>query len=255
MRPPTTAVNPRFAGIRDHLPWWMPGSKKVRPKRICIYGSKSNPPHVAHKKFAETLLDYYDEVWFFPDGQPAWKDPADVALFEDRFDMSTATFEDNPRIKVFDTNKNLPFPTRTINLMREVFENFDTWRKRTGTRIALAVGADALRDFGETPDSKGWTDAGILAKNLEFVVAPRDGIKVQRTVKINGKRVRLKIKKIKFAPIDLSSSDIIKKLRAGQSIKGLVVDKVEQIIKNRRLFQKTAKKSATGPPKFAGKHA
>jgi len=241
------------------------GRHTEKPFRRVYTGGKMNPVHTGHKRLATTLRDAplfpklgknkainallgkffknkmqgFDEVVICPDANPPWKDPEDVAKFQDRWDMLQYTYQGEEKIKLSDINQKIyeevkrqtgqDVPTRTVDMMRKLIPGFDTLYERTGERAYLAVGDDVLMKFDK------WKEAKVVAENVTFVVAERDG-EYPTEVDIEGELVKIHTLQLPFEPIEISSSSIIKKIRTGEPITGLVDSRAESIIHEGQLF-------------------
>lgn len=186
---------------------------------IAVLGGKFDPPHIGHLHLIEEVFDrvsYIDRSLLIPANTRPWRDV--YASSADRLMMTK--FLETGRISVSDIDIKRGGETYTIDTVRELL-------KDTDNQYYWIVGADILAEFDK------WKDSEKLRKMIKFLVFPRgghvtaslpDGFSLIPGHEISG--------------IYTSSTFIRERIINGLSIKGLVPEKVEEYIREHRLYTK-----------------
>ncbi|MEZ5065501.1 MAG: nicotinate-nucleotide adenylyltransferase [bacterium] len=189
--------------------------------RLGIFGGTFDPIHLGHLIVAELArcLLRLDRVLFVPARIPPHKGPVATEP-EHRFRMTCLATEGNPHFAVSDLELRREGPSYTVDTLR-------TLRAESpeGTDTYLLMGADSARDL-ET-----WKDSDILLEEATVVVADRRG---------DGEipaRVRERATLLSTPLIEISSSDIRRRVRDGRTIRYLVADSVESYIRSEGLYR------------------
>lgn len=184
--------------------------------KIAIFSGSFNPIHNGHKAVAREVLvqSAADELWFLVSPQNPLKKNLDLLPEKDRLEMVKLTIENEPAMRASDFEFHLPRPNYTINTLEKLKINYP------GNQFKLLIGGDNLAIFHK------WFEYQRIINEFGLIVYPRKGFntgslpKFQNTTFIN-------------APlIDLSATEIREKLTLGESIKGMVSEKVEKYLIN-----------------------
>lgn len=190
--------------------------------RIGVFGGTFDPPHVGHLLLAADACDALalDRLIFVPArAQPFKVDTPPVASPTDRLEMVRIAVADDAHYGVDDAEilrKGLSYTVDTLEHLAE---------RHLGAELFLLMGEDALTGFPK------WRNAErIRALATIAVMARSDGDRsqqsgVQGSVSVSTRRV------------DVSSTEIRERLRAGKSIKGFVPEGVERFIEARGLYR------------------
>src|SRR6266571_3415043 len=193
------------------------GNRKL--KKIGIYGGSFDPIHHGHLILAREAREALDleKVIFVPAAVSPFKGRAAAANGNVRLKMLHAAIEREEGFAIDDCElRRLP-PSWTIDTVLEI-------RKREAdSDIYLLIGEDNV----ETLDR--WRRFDELKQMVRFVVLDRTGSQMQRNYQI----VRRKI--------DISATDIRKRVARGQSIRYLVPPAVEEIIHRQKLYREQSK--------------
>ena len=189
-------------------------------KRIGILGGTFNPIHLGHLVLAEEARQFLrlEKVLFVPTNLPPHKGRRGLAPAQKRLDMVSLAIKSNPFFVVSDlelVRGGISYSVETVNKFRARF---------AGAKFYFIVGADFLKEFSS------WKDIRILSKICKFAVARRPGFAF--------KRLPRNMQAIKVAPLDISSTDIRKRLKNKQSIRYLVPEEVRRYILKKRLYRK-----------------
>lgn len=174
-------------------------------KRVAIFGGSFNPPHIGHVAICEWLFakELADEVWVVPClVHPFGKK---LASFEDRFSMCLFAFKDfGPRVMVSKVEKFLGGVSHTIRTIHHLLNG------NPDCRFSLVTGGDVKTQTSE------WVDFDKIKALLPIIAIPR-GPK---------------------SPIpDISSTEVRRRLAAGESILNLVPKEIAVYIVTHRLYR------------------
>ena len=206
----------------------------ARKQRIGIFGGTFDPIHAGHLSVAQQVareLDL-DHVVMVPAGRPPHKSPRGLAPAGDRLEMTRLAVRGLARLRVSDVEVRRTGTCYTIDTVREL--------KRTcgaGTRLLLILGEDSV---GELPT---WKDAGKLVEETGFAIVHRPRCPPADFEKLAAELGPTAAEKLKESvvkirePADVSSTEIRRRVRRGESISGLVRAEVEDYIKERGLYR------------------
>ena len=168
--------------------------------RLGIFGGSFNPIHTGHIALAQAVLKQcaLDEVWLMVSPQNPLKQQAD--LLEDglRLEMAQKALEGVEGVKACDYEFHLPKPSYTWNTLQHLSKDYPD------CRFYLLIGGDNWAHFERW---RHWKD---ILRQYDVIVYPRD--QYQGTVDV--------------PLLPVSSTEIRQRVRAGESIKGLVPDQI-----------------------------
>src|SRR6266571_96768 len=193
------------------------GNRKL--KKIGIYGGSFDPIHHGHLILAREAREALDleKIIFVPAAVSPFKGRAAAANGNVRLKMLRAAIEGEEGFTIDDCELRRPPPSWTIDTLLEI-------RKlETDSEIHLLIGEDTVATLDR------WRRFDELKKMVRFVVLDRTGSQMQRNYQI----VRRKI--------DISATDIRKRVAQGQSIRYLVPPAVEEIIHRQKLYREQSK--------------
>jgi nicotinate-nucleotide adenylyltransferase len=189
------------------------GNKKL--KKIGIYGGSFDPIHHGHLILAREAREALDleKIIFVPATVSPLKGQAAAASGDMRLKMLHAAIEGEEGFGIDDCELRRPPPSWTIDTVLEI-------RKREPeSEICLLIGEDNVATLDR------WRRFDELNKLVRFVVLDRTGSQTQSDHQV----VRRKI--------DISATDIRKRVARGQSIRYLVPSAVEEIIQREKLYR------------------
>lgn len=188
---------------------------------ICIFPGTFNPIHKAHLKMADYALKKYkfDKVIFVPAYIPPHKE-IDSKLANHRFNMVKLATSDNPKFEVSDIEYKSEGKSYSILTVKKFLEQYSN-----NNRLNFIIGTDAFSKI-ET-----WFNAEELKKLVHFIVFPRHGDENKEIFsKLKEKKWDFEMAKMDY--VDISSTEIRNSLK-----ENMLVDKVEDYIKNNGLYK------------------
>lgn len=196
-------------------------------KRIGIFGGTFNPPHVGHLVLAETAADSLalDRVYFVPAAKPPHKLDAGAAPAEDRYQMVKLAVAGNSRFEVSRADMDRPGPHYAYEML-EIFH-----KEYPLAEFYFLMGSDSLRDL------QAWEKPEHIIDQAHLVVMQRPTVYPDLT-ELSREYPNL-LKRLHFldAPeIEISSTDIIHRLKRGLSVRYRVTDAVLEYLKTHNLY-------------------
>jgi len=193
------------------------GNKKL--KKIGIYGGSFDPIHHGHLILAREAREALDleKVILVPAAVSPLKKRAAAASGDMRLKMLRAAIEGEEGFAIDDCELRRPPPSWTIDTVLEI------GKRETDSEIYLLIGEDTVATLDR------WRRFDDLKKMVRFVVLDRTGSQTQRDYQI----VRRKI--------DISATEIRKRVAHEQSIRYLVPPAVEEIIQREKLYREQSK--------------
>ncbi len=189
--------------------------------KIGVLGGTFDPIHNAHLLLAEQAREQLGlkKVLFIPAGDPWRKAFRRVLPAEHRLAMTQLAVEDDPGFVVDDCEIKREGATYTADTLR------DLHKRRAKDELYLLLGEDALADL------PFWRAPETIAEQAWIVVAPRGGV-VLPELPFDPERVV----RIKMPFMEISSTDIRERAKAGHSLRYLVPDAVAEYIEEHKLY-------------------
>jgi nicotinate-nucleotide adenylyltransferase len=196
--------------------------------RIGVIGGTFDPIHTGHLIVAEEVRARFDlsQVVFVPAGRPPHKLDREITDPEHRFEMVRLAIADNEGFAVsrVDLDRGGPcYTVDTVGLLQ------DTWG--TDVRIYFLIGADSLADLPT------WYQPQRLLRLCQVVAVTRPGYPVDLPAleqQLPGAAAL--IQTLDTPTLNISSTEIRRRVRGGGSIRYLVPAVVEQYIGEHRLY-------------------
>ncbi|MBA4145231.1 MAG: nicotinic acid mononucleotide adenylyltransferase [Azospira oryzae] len=191
----------------------------LHQKTGLFFGS-FNPIHMGHLILANVMAENTDlaKVWFVVSPQNPLK-PSKGLLHEfDRFDMVKAAVADNYKLEVSDVEFHLPKPSYTIDTLTHLREKFPN------KEFKVIIGEDNLEIF------RKWKNYEQILEHYGLYVYPRPHV-------TNSELRRHPHVKMVDAPLlDISATYIRNCIKNNKSIRYLVPQAVEQMIKAKHFY-------------------
>jgi len=203
------------------------------PERIGILGGTFDPPHVGHLWLATLAADalQLDRVLFMPAAQPPHKRGRQLSSGAERLLMTRLAIAGDPRLGLSAIEMERPGPSFTIDSVEELL------RLYAGASLYLVMAADSLAGI-ET-----WREPDRLLTLVEWAVGPRPGIESPGRDDLRRRfgRAAARIHLLEGPALDVSASEIRRRVAAGRSIRYLVPRAVEELIVERGLYRKSGR--------------
>jgi len=186
-----------------------------------VYGGTFDPVHNGHLEIARAARAQagLDKVLFVVAGQPPHRGRGARASAEDRYAMVAEAVADEPGMEPCRLELDRPGPSYTVDTLAALQEQYP------GAALFLILGLDAAADF-----PKWRNTAGILSR-ARLLVVPRPGrydipdwLQPHCTL-------------LRFAPVDLSSTEIRDRLTAGETPDGVLPLRVLHLIHERGIYR------------------
>ncbi len=194
-------------------------------ERVGLFGGTFDPPHVGHLMLAEWARERLGlhRVVFVPAGRPPHKRGSRISSAATRLAMTRLAVRGNPRFRVSTVELEDDGPSFTIDTLRRFAA------RAPGSRLYLLMGADSLDDF------RRWHEPERILKLAILAVAGRPGVGGPGSMAwARGRRVVW----LGNPGLDVSSSLVRERARAGRSLRYLVPDAVAAFIARRGLYRR-----------------
>ncbi|MBI1912605.1 MAG: nicotinate-nucleotide adenylyltransferase [Deltaproteobacteria bacterium] len=212
--------------------------------KIAVIGGTFNPIHYGHLRIAEEAREALglDKVAFMPTYITPHKADETLSSPLTRLEMVKLAIKDNPCFVASDLEVKRGGRSYTIETVTELKDNLPD------TEISLIIGNDSFNDI------TSWYRYEELFRLVSFIVIPRPGYPIKSPDEAlpvelaknfwydsktdsyrnsNGNTITY----LDTTLLDISSSDIRKRVRAGRSIKYLVPDIIIEYIAKLGLYK------------------
>jgi nicotinate-nucleotide adenylyltransferase len=185
-----------------------------------------------------------DKILFIPSYIPPHKGIRDVASAEDRMRMVELAVRDRPGFVASEIEVKARETSYSIDTLERIK------RGRPEARIFFILGVDAFLEIGT------WREYERVIEECRFIVMARPGFLLGAARKVLGGRLESRMMeaagdvpvgeehlarfRVFLAPIralDISSTDIRRRIRGGTSIEDLVPEPVRAYLRARKLYQ------------------
>ena len=201
-----------------------------KKKKYGIMGGTFDPIHLGHLFIAETSQQELglDKILFIPTGDPPHKKNQKITDSYHRLSMVDIAIDNNNSFFLSDIEINREGYSYTVETIKRLLELYGTT-----TELYFITGTDAFMEI-ET-----WKNYEELFKMARIVVATRLGyndIMLNKKIQSFEKKYKAKIIKLPTPILEISSSDIRKRIKNEKSIRYLVTEGVQEYIYKNRLY-------------------
>ena len=196
--------------------------------RVGLYGGTFDPIHVGHLIVIENAINdmNLDKVIILPSSNPPHKKHKDKTDTDIRVEMVSEAIKDNPKI-ILSTYES---DTDQVIYTHHTLEYFTESLK--GHDIFYIMGEDSFMTIDTWRNYEDILDYNIIVFAREGIEKNSDLVKIVEKIKIDNPNIFL----LNSLNINISSTLIRTLVKENKSIKYLVKDEVEYIIKNRGLY-------------------
>lgn len=217
--------------------------------RTGVFGGTFNPIHFGHLRAAEEVREKLslDQVLFVPSGNPPLKDK-NIADAEMRLRMVDLAIAQNPLFKLLDIECKTPGKSYTIITLQALR------KKYPGAGLFFILGIDAFLDL------PNWREPDKLLSIANFAVISRPGSSFEdlsaspyldvetKMLKVldsgQGGKTEIRTRSgmetvlVKTTSLEISSTEIRRRVKNEQSIKYLLPSEIELFIFSQKLYNK-----------------
>jgi nicotinate-nucleotide adenylyltransferase len=188
--------------------------------RLGIMGGTFDPIHSGHLFAAEAVAKNFklDSIIFIPAGDP-WQKTT-YASAQHRLAMTKLAIQDHSSFQVSTIEIDRAGPTYTIDTLQQLHE------LSPDAELFFITGADSLSGIGS------WKQVEKLWPLATFIGVSRPGHEL-KAPNFPGARLEL----LEIPALEVSSTEIRAKVNSGESLDGLVPEKVSEYIKEQNLYQ------------------
>jgi nicotinate-nucleotide adenylyltransferase len=203
-----------------------------REGRVGLYGGTFNPIHLGHLILAEVARERLElpVLHLVPSGSPPHKPPGDLAPAADRLAMARLAVRGNPHLRVLDLEVRREGKSYTIDTLRTIRR-----RMRSGAELYFLIGADSI------PELPTWRETPAIIREARVVTLDRpgyeDAFERVRGQLPDGLVRELERNRLETPRIDISSSDIRRRIREGRSARYLAPDAVLRYAARQGLYR------------------
>jgi nicotinate-nucleotide adenylyltransferase len=198
--------------------------------RLGLFGGTFDPVHLGHLILAERCREEcrLDQVWFIPAGMPPHKPTDSITPGDKRAEMLEFAIAGHPQFSVSRMELVREGRSFTVDTLRQLHAE-DAARE-----LFFLIGADSLADLPLWRDPAGIAElATIVAVNRGDRPMPDlEGLRRQL-----GPAVGSRIQIVTMPGIDLSATDIRRRVRDGKSIRFMTPRPCEVYIQQHGLYR------------------
>jgi len=201
-------------------------------QRIGVIGGTFDPIHYGHLAAAEEarVRVNLEKVLFAVAGLPPHKLDEEVTPVEHRLAMVRLGISSNPDFELSRVDVDRSGPSYTVDTISILQEQ---WGQ--GTEMFFILGIDSLV---EVPT---WHQPERLIQLCHLVAVARPGFEVDmRQLEDSVPGISSRVEIIGMPEVDISSSDLQRRVREGLPIRYQVPEEVERYIREHRLYQRSA---------------
>lgn len=186
-------------------------------KKVGILGGTFNPPHTGHLVIANEVLNAYelDKIWFMPNQVPPHKNVASPINNADRLAMLELAIMDNTsfRVETVELDRSGPSYTyETMKILKDMYKDIDFY---------FIIGGDMVEYLPK------WREIDKLLELVKFIGVSRPSYQDHSDYDILY---------AKTPQMEISSSMIRERVKAGQSIRYLLPEPVRAYIEEHGLY-------------------
>lgn len=199
--------------------------------RLGLLGGTFDPVHLGHLILAEQCREQcgLDEVWFVPSRLPPHKRETKISDGRARVEMLTFAVAGHPAFKVSRIELDREGPSYTVETLQQLVVE-DASRE-----LYFLIGGDSLADLPH------WREPRRILELATIVAAGRGRTPLPPMDRIREElgEAAARIECIEMPAVDLSSTDLRRRVRDGRSIRYMTPRAVEIYILEHGLYRET----------------
>jgi nicotinate-nucleotide adenylyltransferase len=198
--------------------------------KLGIVGGTFDPPHIAHLILGEHGWEelHLDQVLYIPAGTPPHKDHTRTPAHH-RAAMTKIAIQDNPHFALNRVDLDRPGPHYTIDMVGLLEQQFP------GAQFTFIMGEDMFRDLPNWRNADGLFTSG----SINVAVMRRLGVKGELRADQHERvlpGLASNVTMLRSPLVEISSTDVVRRLRQKDSVRYIVPDPVLDYIRNHRLY-------------------
>jgi len=196
-----------------------------------VLGGTFDPIHSGHLVIAEEarLRFGLNKVLFVPAGKPWLKTNREITPAVHRLEMVKRAIAGDASFELSTMEIDRPGPSYSVDTVAALQQKISP-----GARIFFLIGWDSLAELPQ------WQEPARLIGLCKLIAVTRSGLSRPdlKSLEPTIPGIIQSVVWLDIQPINISSSDIRDRVARGQSIHGLVPDKVESYIAENKLYRK-----------------
>ena len=200
--------------------------------RLGVYGGSFDPVHYGHLLLAETCRDQcrLDEVWFMPAARAPHKQDREITSAKLRVEMLQLAIGGTDGLVASTIEVDRGGVSYTVDTLEQI------QRQHPDSQLFLLMGADSLHDLPT------WREPQRICELAIPIVVRRAGspvpdLSVLRPLMSPERWEEANRSQVSMPIIDLSSSDLRRRVAAGQTIRFRTPRAVEKLIETHGLYR------------------
>lgn len=192
--------------------------------RVGIMGGTFDPVHLGHLLAAELAREAagLDEVWFMPSYVPPHKAKGPAAAPEERLEMVRLAVEGNPSFRVTDIEIRKGGTSYTVDTLALLM------KEHPDAEFSYIIGADMVMYLPK------WYRITDIVRQIGFIGLARPGWETD--LGALPAEIREKVTLVPMVRMELSSTEIRRRLSEGQSVRYMLPERVREYIEGRGLY-------------------
>ena len=197
--------------------------------KVGLLGGTFDPIHLGHLIIAETICERLglSKILFIPAGEPWLKADREITPGRHRLQMVGLAIRGNPHfeISIIEIERDGPsYSVDTVTALRGVFD--------ADAELYFIVGSDALAELPQWKDPQKLADmCGIISLGRPEGRRPDMATLLRAVPQISSRLIQLDVPQIQ-----ISSTEIRRRVKEGLSIRYLVPDGVLEYISRHKLY-------------------
>ncbi len=215
-------------------------------ERMGLFGGTFDPIHLGHLRAAREVLERFalDRILFVPSFIPPHKERKGMAPARDRLRMVELACAGEPRFAASSIEVDAGGRSYSILTLERVRGLYP------GARIFFILGTDAFLEIGT------WREHARVLEESLFIVMTRPGAPMEDAAGVVGDSLRERVREIAegetvdegvlgdhrifllpIRALDVSSTEVRRRVRAGETVAGLVPEAVGDYIRSHGLYR------------------